>query len=121
MLRDEYYTCLPPHSPEARCLVGQLIACEWQLRLLANVELCLWEDLANASDPVDTTADAVRTGHRIFQYLQSRITATRRGFHTALKELERRPTHRGDSFQGRALVFSNCPLDTEPRERNALH
>ena len=88
-LRDEYYTCHPPHSPEARCLVDQLITCEWHLRRFANAELSVWEDLANHSDAVDTTAGAARTGDHVFHRIQSRINATRRAFHTALKELER--------------------------------
>jgi hypothetical protein len=89
MLRDEYYTCHPPHSPEARCLVDQLITCEWHLRRFANAELSVWEDLANNNDAADTVAGAARTGDHVFHRIQSRINATRRAFHSALKELER--------------------------------
>jgi hypothetical protein len=88
-LRDEYYTCHPPHSPEARHLVDQLITCEWHLRRFANAELSVWEDLANNSDAADTVAGAARTGDHLFHRIQSRINSTRRAYHSALKELER--------------------------------
>jgi len=93
-LRDEYYSCHPPHSPEARCLLDQLILCEWQLRRLHNAETVLWHDLEREGDEqgTDPVAHAVRAGDTRFARLQSRINATRRAFHTALKELERLET-----------------------------
>jgi hypothetical protein len=89
-LRDEYYTCHPTASPEARCLLDQIILCEWQLRRLAQAESALWDDLgSNGSQDTDPAAQALRVGDQNFQRVQYRINSTRRAFQNALRELER--------------------------------
>jgi hypothetical protein len=89
-LREEYYASHPPASPEARCLLDQVILCEWHLRRLTHAEAALWDDLgsgcAQASDPA---AQALRLGDQNFQRIQYRLNSTRRAFQTALRELER--------------------------------
>ena len=89
-LRDEYYARHPPASPEARCLLDQIIMCEWHLRRFVDVEVSLWDKLFNARpENFDACADALQQGDHTFTRLQHRINSTRRAFHTALKELER--------------------------------
>src|ERR1022692_3321169 len=48
-LKDEYYARHPPASPEARCLLDQIVLCEWHLRRFSWVEDALWDQLFNAS------------------------------------------------------------------------
>lgn len=48
-LRDEYYARHPPASPEARCLLDQIVMCEWHLRRFIWVEDSLWNQLCDAS------------------------------------------------------------------------
>jgi hypothetical protein len=89
-LRDEYYARHPPASPEARCLLDQIVMCEWHLRRFVWVEDSLWNQLCDASArDYDGCAYALQQGDRTFTRLQHRINSTRRAFHTALKELER--------------------------------
>jgi hypothetical protein len=80
-LKDEYYARHPPASPEARCLLDQVVMCEWHLRRFLWVEDALWDQLFTTSPP-DSDACA-------YARLQQRINSTRRAFHTALRELER--------------------------------
>src|SRR5450432_528366 len=85
----EYYASHPPASPEARCLLDQIIRCEWHLRRFAYAEGSLWDQLS-ANCPDDSPgAYALEKGDRTFARLQHRINSTRRAFHTGLKELER--------------------------------
>jgi hypothetical protein len=89
-LRDEYYASHPPASPEARCLLDQIIRCEWHLRRFASAESSLWDQLYNHSpEGIDGCAYTLEKGDHTFARLQHRINSTRRAFHTALKELER--------------------------------
>ena len=89
-LKDEYYARHPPASPEARCLLDQIVMCEWHLRRFGSVEDALWDELFTASPQnLDGCAYALQQGDRTFTRLQHRINSTRRAFHTALKELER--------------------------------
>jgi hypothetical protein len=89
-LKDEYYARHPPASPEARCLLDQIVLCEWHLRRFSWVEDALWDQLFNASpQDSDACAYALQQGDQTFTRLQRRINSTRRAFHTALKELER--------------------------------
>jgi len=89
-LRDEYYARHPPASPEARCLLDQIVMCEWHLRRFLSVEDALWDQFFNASpSDSDGCAYALRQGDQTFTRLQHRINSTRRAFRTALKELER--------------------------------
>src|ERR1039457_982617 len=89
-LKDEYYARHPPASPEARCLLDQIVMCEWHLRRFGCVEDSLWEDLFTASpQDFDGCAYALQQGDQTFPRLQPRITPPRRAFHTALKEMER--------------------------------
>ena len=48
-LRDEYYARHPPASPEARCLLDQIVMCEWHLRRFDSVAVSLWDQLFAAS------------------------------------------------------------------------
>src|ERR1019366_4972425 len=48
-LEDEYYARHPPASPEARCLLDQIVMCEWHLRRFVSVEDSLWDKLYTAS------------------------------------------------------------------------
>ena len=96
-LKDEYYARHPPASPEARCLLDQIVTCEWHLRRFRWVEDSLWDQVVTASpDDSDGCADALREGDRTFTRLQHRINSTRRAFHAALKELERLETRDRD-------------------------
>ena len=89
-LKDEYYASHPPASPEARCLLDQIVMCEWHLRRFCWVEDSLWDQFFHTSPPdSDSCAYALRQGDQTFTRLQHRINSTRRAFHTALKELER--------------------------------
>ena len=89
-LKDEYYDRRPPASPEARCLLDQIVMCEWYLRRFVSVEDALWDELFTTSPQnLDACAYAVQQGDHTFTRLQHRINSTRRAFHTALKELER--------------------------------
>jgi len=89
-LRDEYYARHPPASPEARCLLDQIIMCEWHLRRFGWVEDSLWDELFQNTPPnLDPCAHALARGDQTFTRLQHRINSTRRAFHTALTELER--------------------------------
>jgi hypothetical protein len=89
-LKAEYYANHPPASPEARCLLDQIILCEWHLRRFAYAEGSLWKHHYNNSpDDIDPCACALEKGDRTFARLQHRINSTRRAFHTGLKELER--------------------------------
>ena len=47
--KDEYYARHPPASPEARCLLDQIVMCEWYLRRFDSVEGSLWDELFTAS------------------------------------------------------------------------
>jgi hypothetical protein len=89
-LKDEYYARHPPASPEARCLLDQIVLCEWHLRRFDWVEGALWDQFFTASpQDSDACAYALRQGDQTFTRLQHRINSTRRAFRTALKELER--------------------------------
>src|ERR1039458_6704167 len=89
-LKDEYYARHPPASPEARCLLDQIVMCEWHLRRFVSVEDSLWDKLYTASpQKSDECAYALQQGDQTFPRLQPRINPPRRAFHTALKELER--------------------------------
>jgi hypothetical protein len=89
-LRNEYYVRHPPASPEARCLLDQIVTCEWHLRRFVEVESALWDQLyRDGSSESDPCAYALRHGDQTFTRLQHRINSTRRAFHNALKELER--------------------------------
>jgi hypothetical protein len=89
-LKDEYYARHPPASPEARCLLDQIVLCEWHLRRFDEVEGALWDQLfAAGPQDSDACAYALRQGDQTFTRLQHRINSTRRAFRTALQELER--------------------------------
>ena len=89
-LRDEYYARHPPSSPEARCLVDQIIMCEWHLRRFYLAEECLWLEFdRNTLEPDGNLAAALRKGAGAFGALQHRVNSTRRALHNAIRELER--------------------------------
>jgi hypothetical protein len=110
-LKDEYYASHPPASPEARCLLDQIIRCEWHLRRFASAESSLWDQLYNHSpEGIDACAYTLEKGGGTFARLQHRINSTRRAFHTALKELER--------LEARDL---GAPADTPAPDPPATH
>jgi hypothetical protein len=89
-LKDEYYARHPPASPEARCLLDQIVLCEWHLRRFSYAEDALWDRLFDdCPQDSDGCAYALQKGDQTFTRLQHRINSTRRAFHAALKELER--------------------------------
>jgi hypothetical protein len=89
-LKDEYYARHPPASPEARCLLDQIVMCEWHLRRFMWVEDSLWNQLFTTNPPdSEACAYALQQGDQTFTRLQNRINSTRRAFRTALQELER--------------------------------
>ena len=106
----EYYASHPPASPEARCLLDQIIRCEWLLRRFAYAEASLWDQLSANCPDDEPCADALQKGDRTFARLQQRINGTRRAFHTALKELER--------LEARDL---GAPADTPQPDPPATH
>ena len=78
-LKDEYYARHPPASPEARCLLDQIVLCEWHLRRFSWVEDALWDQLFNASpQDSDACAYALQQGDQTLTRLQHRINSTRR-------------------------------------------
>jgi hypothetical protein len=78
-LKDEYYARHPPASPEARCLLDQIVMCEWHLRRFLEVEGSLWDQLFDDSpDGTDACAYALKQGDQTFTRLQHRINSTRR-------------------------------------------
>lgn len=88
-LKDEYYARHTPVSPEARCLVDQVVMCEWHLRRFTWVEDALWDKLFFACpDNAHPCAHALEAGDRTFTRLQHRINSTRRAFQNALAQLE---------------------------------
>jgi hypothetical protein len=83
-LKYEYYARHPPASPEARCLLDQIVMCEWHLRRFLEVEGSLWDHLFDASPQgSDGCAYALQQGDQTFTRLQHRINSTRRAFHAA--------------------------------------
>jgi hypothetical protein len=89
-IRDEYYARHPPASPEARCLLDQIIMCEWHLRRFFTADDSLWLEFhAGTSANDDPYALAARKGAGPFSALQHRINSTRRALHNALRERER--------------------------------
>jgi hypothetical protein len=67
-LRNEYYARHPPASPEARCLLDQIVTCEWHLRRFAEVEGALWDQLSrDGSSECDPCAYALRHGDQTFR------------------------------------------------------
>jgi len=88
-LKDEYYARHPPASPEARCLLDQIVICEWHLRRFTWVEDALWDRLYYAY-PVNSNpcSQALQESDRTLARLQHRINSTRRAFHHALTRLE---------------------------------
>jgi hypothetical protein len=80
-LKDEYYARHPPASPEARCLLDQIVMCEWHLRRFSWVEDSLWDQFLTASpQDSDACAYALRQDDQTFTRLQHRINSTRRAF-----------------------------------------
>jgi hypothetical protein len=75
-LEDEYYAQHPPASPEARCLLDQIVMCEWHLRRFDWVEGSLWDKLSTASPQnFDGCAYALQQGDQTFTRLQHRINS----------------------------------------------
>ena len=73
-LQDEYYARHPPASPEARCLLDQIVLCEWHLRRFDWVEDSLWDQFFHASpQDFEACAYALRQGDQTFTRLQHRI------------------------------------------------
>src|ERR1039457_3926955 len=111
-LKDEYYARHPPASPEARCLLDQVVMCEGQLRRFLSVEDSLWDQFFTTSPPdSDACAYILWQGDQTFTRLQHRINSTRRAFHSALKELERLEARDQD-----AVVVS--PASVSPATRS---
>jgi hypothetical protein len=77
-LKDEYYARHPPASPEARCLLDQIVMREWHLRRFGWVEDSLWDQFFSASPKdFDACAFALRRGDQTLTRLQHRINSTR--------------------------------------------
>ena len=87
-LKDEYYACHPPASPEARCLIDQIVLCEWHLRRFTWIEDALW-DQSYYANPMNSNrcARALQENDHTLTRLQHRINSTRRAFHQALARL----------------------------------
>jgi hypothetical protein len=80
-LKDEYYARHPPASPEARCLLDQIVMCEWHLRRFSRVEDSLCDQFLTASPQgSDACAYALRQDVQTLTRLQHRINSTRRAF-----------------------------------------
>jgi hypothetical protein len=93
-LTEEYYQRFQPNSPEVRCLVDDLIRCEWTLRRLDFAEAQAWEyqnhDIYRDPEPFPL-GKSVTVNHNSYSKLQYRLDATRRAFHRtllALKQLQ---------------------------------
>ncbi len=115
-LKDEYYARHPPASPEARCLLDQIILCEWHLRRFTWVEDALWDRLFYACpDNSHPCAHALLEGDRTLTRLQHRINSTRRAFHNALARLEQLEGR--DQDTGIAGSASDSPATPSPETR----
>jgi hypothetical protein len=113
-LKDEYYARHPPASPEARCLLDQIVMCEWHLRRFGWVEDSLWNQFFNASpQDFDECAYALQQGDQTLTRLQHRINSTRRAFHTALKELERLEARDQDAVDVSSVSVSSATHSPE--------
>jgi hypothetical protein len=90
-LTAEYYRHHHPHTPEARCLVDELIACEWSLRRLRAAETQLWDfafqDVFKPNQDLPL-GQVCAQRPKPFGQLQWRIDSTRRAFHRALQALQ---------------------------------
>ena len=88
----EYYLRHPPATPEARCLVDDLIRCEWTLRRIDAAEAQTWIYQTTSSYreaekyPLGKSATSFPS---TFTKLQYRIDSTRRAFHRTLQALKR--------------------------------
>ena len=90
-LIDEYYQSHHPATPEARCLIDDLIRCEWTLRRLDKAEAQMWPfQNSNAIlDERNYPLGKAATHHpAAFSKLQYRLDATRRARDRALKALQ---------------------------------
>jgi hypothetical protein len=120
-LKYEYYARHPPASPEARCLLDQIVLCEWHLRRFASVEGSLWDHLFRTNPrQADACAYAVEQGDHTFTRLQHRINSTRRAFHAALKELERLETRDQDVVLVGSAVSLNPVVPATPSPETRL-
>src|ERR1019366_4306359 len=101
-LKDEYYARHPPASPEARCLLDQIVLCKWHLRRFSWVEDSLWDQFLTAS-PQDSDACAytLRQDDQTCTRLQHRINSTRRAFRLEARDQD-------------AVVVSPEPVSPEP-------
>jgi hypothetical protein len=90
-LTEEYYQRFQPASPEVRCLVDDLIRCEWTLRRLDFAEAQAWEyqnhDIYRDPEPFPL-GKSVSVNHNSYSKLQYRLDATRRAYHRALQALK---------------------------------
>ncbi len=91
LLIDEYYQTHQPATPEARCLLDDLIRCEWALRRFDRIEAEMWPFQQQDSYRVeeDYPLGKAATHHSsTFSKLQYRTDATRRARDRALKSLQ---------------------------------
>ena len=91
LLIDEYYQCHHPATPEARCLLDDLIRCEWTLRRLDAAEAANVALPAQQRLPRTRAVPPRKFRHHhaaAFSKLQYRIDATRRARDRALKALQ---------------------------------
>ena len=91
LLIDEYYQSHHPATPEARCLLDDLIRCEWMLRRFDRIEAEMWPYQQQDSYRVeeDYPLGKAATHHSsAFSKLQYRTDATRRARDRALKSLQ---------------------------------
>jgi len=91
LLIDEYYQSHHPAAPEARCLLDDLIRCEWMLRRFDRVEAEMWPYQQQDSYRVEENYPLGKSASQhpsTFSKLQYRIDTTRRARDRALKSLQ---------------------------------
>jgi hypothetical protein len=116
LLIDEYYSHHHPASPEARCLLDDLIRCEWLLRRFDRAEAQMWKYQndnhydASSKYPLGKPASSQPASYSKLQY---RVDATRRARDRALKSFKQLQAES-------AAAPTPCPV-VEPIEPPSLN
>jgi hypothetical protein len=121
-LVDEYYLRHPPATPEARCLVDDLIRCEWTLRRIDAAEAQTWIYQTTSSYreaekyPLGKSATSFPS---TFTKLQYRIDSTRRAFHRTLQALKQLEAEAAVAPAPSPIVEPENPLSLTPSPQTA--
>ena len=112
LLIDEYYQSHHPSTPEARCLLDDLIRCEWILRRFDRVEAQMWPYQQQDSYRVEEDYPLGKSASQnasTFSKLQYRADATRRARDRALKSLQQLEAQSAPAPDPAAIPSSQIP------------